>query len=121
MSFRCLLKLIYFVATPGSGHYGFSFMQAAVMARQAADRAATSPRLELRMYLEASLEQVDSEDVVAWWGVSKHFYFTVVLAKLTCHYSITPHSILYLLVLHGTIWPSRDHLFLLNVHSPVVA
>jgi hypothetical protein len=42
-------------------------MQAAVMARQAADRAATGPRDELRSYLGAPLEQVD--DVVTWWGV----------------------------------------------------
>lgn len=43
-------------------------MQAAVMARQAAERAAINPRRELRMYLEAPLEQVDN--IVAWWGVS---------------------------------------------------
>lgn len=54
----------YFVATLGSAHYGFSFMQAAVMARQAADRATNSTREELCMYLEAPLEQV--ENVVAW-------------------------------------------------------
>jgi hypothetical protein len=44
-------------------------MQAAVMARQAADRAGASPREELRLYLEAPLEQ-NVDDVVAWWGVS---------------------------------------------------
>jgi len=51
------------------------------MARQVADRAATSPREELRMYLEAPLEPV--ENVVAWWGVSYHFYLTVFLADLS--------------------------------------
>jgi hypothetical protein len=52
---------------PGSG-YGYSYMQAAVLACQAADRASTSPRKELQMYLEAPL--VDVEDIVVWWGVS---------------------------------------------------
>jgi hypothetical protein len=56
-----------FVVMSGKGHYGFSYMQAAVMARQSADRASTSARDELQTYLGASLEQVD--DVVAWWGV----------------------------------------------------
>jgi hypothetical protein len=52
-------------------------MQAAVMARQAADRAGTSAREELRMYLDAPLEQV--EDVVAWWGVCIYLYCALVL------------------------------------------
>jgi hypothetical protein len=68
------LSNMLFVVTPGSSQYGFSFMQAAVMARQAADRAGTSAREELRMYLDAPLEQVD--DVVAWWGVC---LFSIVL------------------------------------------
>ena len=43
-------------------------MQAAVMARQAAERASANPRAELQAYLDAPLTQV--EDIVAWWGVS---------------------------------------------------
>ena len=48
-------------------------MQAAVMARQAAERAARSPRQELQMYLDAPLEAVDN--VVEWWGVSLPYLY----------------------------------------------
>jgi len=43
-------------------------MRAAVDARRAVDRAKVRPRDELQMYLAAPLEQ--TENVVAWWGVS---------------------------------------------------
>jgi hypothetical protein len=43
-------------------------MQAAVMARQAAERASANPRAELQAYLDAPLVPV--EDIVGWWGVS---------------------------------------------------
>jgi hypothetical protein len=55
-------------AAPGSGQYGYSYMQAAVMARQAAERASSNPRAELQGYLDSPLVAVD--DIVAWWGVS---------------------------------------------------
>jgi hypothetical protein len=54
-------------------------MQAAVMARQAAERASSNPRAELHGYLESPLVPVD--DIVAWWGVS--VYNTLCL-KLRC-------------------------------------
>ena len=56
------------VAITGRNQYGYSWMQAAVQARQAADRKKANPREELSMYLSAPLEQV--QDVVGWWGVS---------------------------------------------------
>jgi hypothetical protein len=43
-------------------------MQAAVMARQEAERASAKPCAELQAYLDVPLTQV--EDIVAWWGVS---------------------------------------------------
>jgi hypothetical protein len=52
-------------------------MQAAVMARQAAERAARSPRQELQMYLDAPLEAVDN--VVEWWGVSFLMILSIVI------------------------------------------
>jgi hypothetical protein len=54
------------LATPGpgsepSGQYGYSYMQAAVLACQAANRASTSPCEELQMYLEAPLVDVEAQ------------------------------------------------------------
>jgi hypothetical protein len=61
------------------------------MARQAADRASTSAREELRMYLEAPLEQV--EDIVAWWGVCNISLFgTPLLTAATAALNSIPHT-----------------------------
>jgi hypothetical protein len=65
--------------TPGGSHYGFSFMQAAVMARQEAERAARGPRQELNTYLEAPLQNV--EDVLHWWGVSYRFCYSYLISR----------------------------------------
>lgn len=64
-------------AMPASGHYGFSYMQAAVMARQAAEHAARSLQQELQSYLDVPLEAVTN--VVEWWGVSPPTYVILIL------------------------------------------
>ena len=51
----------------GSAQYGYSYMQAAVMACQAAECASANPHAELQAYLNMPLVLV--EDIVAWWGV----------------------------------------------------
>ena len=65
-------------------------MQAAVMARQAADQAVTSTHKELCLYLKAPLEQVD--DIMAWWGVCAYIallrfchLLLLILALATLH------------------------------------
>jgi hypothetical protein len=50
--------------------YGSSWMRAAVDARKTAERTKASPRDELKRYLDSPLE-LNVEDVVAWWGVSR--------------------------------------------------
>ena len=52
-------------------------MQAAVMARQAAERVARSPWQELQSYLDAPLEAVTN--IVEWWGVSLPTYVILIL------------------------------------------
>jgi hypothetical protein len=44
------------------------------------------------MYLEAPLEPV--ENVVAWWGVSYHFYLTVFLADSSSQQHSTQYPVL---------------------------
>lgn len=86
----CTVKLIEIYTAPGGSQYGFSFMHAAVMARQAEDRANTSPREELRSYLAAQLKRVDN--VVGWWGVRDPFnclYSPLLIHEISnIHYSI---------------------------------
>jgi hypothetical protein len=93
-------------------------MQAAVMARQAADQAATSTREELRLYLKAPLEQVD--DIVAWWGVCVYITCLSSITTDSC-LSNTPFSTRPLLALQGTILQFKGLLYPLNVRSPAVA
>jgi hypothetical protein len=50
-------------------------MRNAIMARQAADQRAHDPHQELTSYLTSPLEETD--DVVAWWGVSTRSYLSV--------------------------------------------
>jgi hypothetical protein len=114
------------LATPGPGsgpsrQYGYSYMQAAVLTRQAADRASTSPRKELQMYLEAPL--VDVEDIVAWWGVSSSINPTFLrwVSIANSLYSNTQRSIRRLHALQGTISPSRVLQSPPNARSPAVA
>jgi hypothetical protein len=45
-------------------------MRAAVDARKAADQTKAAPCDELKLYLDSPLE-LNVEDVVAWWGVSR--------------------------------------------------
>jgi hypothetical protein len=49
--------------------YGSSFLLEAVQSFQQEEKAAGSPRDELKLYLESGVESTDSEDVIAWWGV----------------------------------------------------
>jgi hypothetical protein len=47
--------------------YGSSFLLEAVQSFQQEEKAAGSPRDELKLYLESGVES--TEDVIAWWGV----------------------------------------------------
>ena len=114
------------LATPGLGsgpssQYGYSYMQAAVLARQAADRASTSPCKELQMYLEVPL--VDVEDIMAWWGVSSSINPTFLqwVSVANSLYSNTQCSIQRLHASQGTISPSKVLQSPQNVRSPAVA
>lgn len=54
--------------------YGSSFLLEAVQSFQQEEKAAGSPRDELKLYLKSGrhdlgVESTDSEDVIAWWGV----------------------------------------------------
>lgn len=109
--------------TPGSGpsgQYGFLFMQAAVMARQAADQVVTSTHKELCLYLKAPLKQVD--DIMAWWGMCLHCTF-VLLSSITTDscLSNTLLSTQPLLTLQKTILRFKGLLYPLNMRSLVVA
>jgi hypothetical protein len=53
--------------TTGSYRYGGSFLLDAVQSFQQEEKAAGSPRDELRMYLESGVEH--TTDVIQWWGV----------------------------------------------------
>jgi len=52
--------------TTGSYRYGGSFLLDAVQSFQQEEKAAGSPRDELRMYLESGVEH--TTDVIQWWG-----------------------------------------------------
>ncbi|KAF5380029.1 hypothetical protein D9615_006171 [Tricholomella constricta] len=54
------------VPNKAEGQYGYSWMQNAVRARVQAERVMSSPRDELKHYLESPLEKVD--DVIQYWG-----------------------------------------------------
>jgi hypothetical protein len=67
----CSLSYDIFLALHSSnGQYGYSWMRAAVRLRHDAERTSSEPRDELKRYIESPLEDVDMENVVAWWGVS---------------------------------------------------
>jgi hypothetical protein len=60
------------LATPplnaNSYRYGGSFLLDAVQSFQQEEKAAGSPRDELKLYLESGIEP--TADVIKWWGVS---------------------------------------------------
>jgi hypothetical protein len=51
--------------------YGGSFLLEAVQSFQQEQKAARSPRDELKLYLESGVEL--TEDVITWWGVRLTF------------------------------------------------
>jgi hypothetical protein len=51
--------------------YGGSFLLEAVQSFQQKQKAAGSPRDELKLYLESGVES--TEDVITWWGVHLTF------------------------------------------------
>jgi hypothetical protein len=51
--------------------YGGSFLLEAVQSFQQEQKAAGSPRDELKLYLESGVES--TEDVITWWGVHLTF------------------------------------------------
>ncbi|KAF5378616.1 hypothetical protein D9615_007187 [Tricholomella constricta] len=57
------------VPSKAEGQYGYSWIQNAVRARVEAERVMSSPRDELKHYLESPLKKVN--DVIQYWG--KHF------------------------------------------------
>lgn len=76
-TFYCCASLSYIVSAagmsdkenlpPGSYRYGGSFLLDAVQSFQQEEKAAGSPRDELKMYLESGVEQ--TTNVIQWWGV----------------------------------------------------
>src|ERR1700678_315932 len=60
--------------------YGGSFLLEAVQSFQQEEKAAGSPRDELRQYLDSGVEP--TSDVILWWGVCS-FFFIVILKCLT--------------------------------------
>jgi hypothetical protein len=51
--------------------YGSSFLLKAVQSFQQEQKAAGSPRDELKLYLKSGVES--TEDVITWWGVHLTF------------------------------------------------
>jgi len=58
--------------------YGSSFLLEAVQSFQQEEKAAGSPRDELKLYLESGVES--TEDVIAWWGVRFNLHLTAILS-----------------------------------------
>jgi len=86
---------IFSLATrPSNGQYGSSWMRAAVQFRHDAERSVSEPHDELKRYIESPLEDVDSENVVAWWGVSDHGVIFTATSK-SAYTKLQHHSIQY--------------------------
>jgi hypothetical protein len=91
-------------------HYGDDWMCEAIRTRKTSDHLTHNPRQELNMYLSSPLEETD--DIVAWWGVSLFFYLFFSLLNLLN--SFTRCNTLHLCALRETIYPFKAAPFLPN-------
>lgn len=64
-----------------SRSYSASFLRNAIKPRLDAQTSLSNPRQELNDYLNASLEDEDT-DIVKWWGVSNHFLKNIYSAYI---------------------------------------